>query len=121
MKSCPAPHKIEAFGGTIKVRWEEDAGVSMHGGLAYFIEFLKISGLWEKFIQERPLKFTSPNAATQSEIPGTILFSVLSGTAVTSILRASEATTYCRGYWVLNVSSARTVCGGPLRSRTIKR
>jgi len=53
--------------------------VSMDGGLAYFIEFLKLSGIWENFVEECPLKYTSPNAPTKSEILGTILFSVLSG------------------------------------------
>ena len=77
--SCPAPQKIETFGGMIEVQWEEDAGVNMHGGMAFFIEFLKLSGIWEKFVEECPLKYTSPNAPTQSEILGTILFSVLSG------------------------------------------
>ena len=33
----------ETFGGVVEVRWEEDPGVRMHGGLAYFVEFLKVS------------------------------------------------------------------------------
>jgi len=63
----------------IEVRWEEDAGVSMHGGLAFFIEFLKLSGICERFVDECPLKYVSPNAPSQSGILGTILLSVLSG------------------------------------------
>ena len=75
----PPPQKLDTFGGLIEVRWEEDAGVSMHGGLAFFIEFLKVSGIWEKFVEECPLKYVSPNAPSKSEILGTILLSVLSG------------------------------------------
>lgn len=53
--------------------------MSMHGGLAFFIEFLKVSGIWERFVEECPLKYVSPNAPSKSEILGTILLSVLSG------------------------------------------
>ncbi len=51
----------------------------MHGGLVYFVEFLKVSGLWERFVEECPLEYVSPNAPSKSEILGTILFSDLSG------------------------------------------
>ncbi|MFN9429002.1 MAG: hypothetical protein ACK6DX_02535, partial [Acidobacteriota bacterium] len=61
------------------MRWEEDAGVSMHGGLAFFIEFFKVSGICERFVEECTLKYVSPNAPSQSGILGTILLSVLSG------------------------------------------
>src|SRR6187549_2262768 len=75
----PAVHRVETFGGPIQVRWEEDAGVSMYGPLTYFVEFLKVSGIWERFVAECPLHYTSRNAPTKNEILGTILFSVLSG------------------------------------------
>lgn len=75
----PVPHRVETFGGPIQVQWEEEAGVSMHGPLTYFVEFLKVSGIWERFVEECPLHYTSRNAPTKSEILGTILFSVLSG------------------------------------------
>ena len=75
----PAVHRVETFGGSIQVRWEEDAGVSMYGPLTYFVEFLKVSGIWERFVDECPLRYRSPNAPSKSEILGTILFSVLSG------------------------------------------
>lgn len=61
----PPPRKLDTFGGVIEVRWEEDAGVSMHGGLAFFIEFLKVSGIWEKFVAEFPQSI----AATAVENP----------------------------------------------------
>ena len=53
--------------------------MSMHGGLAFFIEFRKVSEIWERFVEERPLKYVAPNAPSKSEILGTILLSVLSG------------------------------------------
>ncbi len=78
-ESYPPMHRVETFGGPIQVRWEEEAGVSMYGPLTYFVEFLKVSGVWERFVEGCPLTYTSPNAPTKNEILGTILFSVLSG------------------------------------------
>jgi hypothetical protein len=79
LEGYPAARKLETFGGVVEVEWEDDGAAGMHGGLVYFIEFLKVSGLWERFVEECPLKYVSPNAPTKSEILGTILFSVLSG------------------------------------------
>lgn len=65
--------------GRYRCDGKEDAGVSMYGPLTYFVEFLKVSGVWERFVEECPLQYTSRNAPTKNEILGTILFSVLSG------------------------------------------
>ena len=75
----PAPHRVETLGGPVQVRWVEDPGITPHGMLTYFVEFLKISGIWEEFVEECPLRYTSPNAPAKAEILGTILCSVLSG------------------------------------------
>jgi hypothetical protein len=47
--------------------------------VTYFLEFLQISGIWEEFVEQCPLRYTSPNAPTKAEILGTILCSVVSG------------------------------------------
>lgn len=117
----PPPQELDTFGGVIEVGWEEDAGVSMHGGLAFFIEFLKVSGVWEKFVEERPLKYVSPNAPSKSEILGTILLSVLSGHRRYAHITGIAGTMCCRSCWASGSCAARTACGGPLRSRTKKR
>jgi hypothetical protein len=75
----PAPHRVETPGGPMQVHWEEDPGISPHGMLTYFLEFLQISGIWEEFVEKCPLSYTSPNAPTKAEILGTILCGVLSG------------------------------------------
>ncbi len=51
----------------------------MYGPLTYFVEFLKVCGVWEQFVRECPLRYTSPNAPAKNAILGTILFSVHSG------------------------------------------
>jgi len=75
----PAPHRVETPGGPVQVRWEEDPGISPHGALTYFIEFLQVSGIWKEFVDQCPLTYSSPNAPAKAEILGTILLSVLSG------------------------------------------
>jgi len=75
----PGPHRVETPGGPVQVHWEEDPGISPHGMLTYFLEFLQISGIWEEFVEKCPLSYTSPNAPTKAEILGTILCGVLSG------------------------------------------
>ena len=75
----PEPHRVETPGGPVYVRWEQDPDISGQGLLTYFIEFLHVSGLWADFVQQCPLRYTSPNAPTKEEILGTILVSVLSG------------------------------------------
>jgi hypothetical protein len=75
----PAPHRVETMGGSFQVSWEEDAGISPQGLLTYFFEFLHVSGLWEDFVEKCPLRYSSPNAPTKTEILGTILCGVLNG------------------------------------------
>jgi len=75
----PAPHRVETPGGPVYVQWEDDPDITPHGMLTYCLEFLKISGLGEEFVEQCPLTYTSPNAPSKSEVLGTILLSVLSG------------------------------------------
>ena len=49
------------------------------GQLAFFIEFLTLTGLWERWKDECPLNYTSPNAPEIGDVLGTWLLSILSG------------------------------------------
>src|SRR5947208_4820871 len=73
------PLKVDTFAGKIQVRWSPDAGVSILGQMAFFIEFLKTSELFEEWVKDCPLKYTSPNAPARRDVLGTILLSVLAG------------------------------------------
>jgi hypothetical protein len=75
----PPVHRVDTFGGPVYVEWTGDAGVSLQGPLTYFVEFLKASSLWQRFVDACPLRYTSRNAPKKEEILGAILFSVLSG------------------------------------------
>jgi Transposase DDE domain group 1 len=70
---------LDTLGGKIFVRWDADAAVTAFGPVTYFIEFLKVNGLWQKWVAECPLNYRSGNAPPKQDILGTILLSVLAG------------------------------------------
>ena len=70
---------VDTFGGKVFVRWDPDASVTSFGPAAYFIEFLKTNGLWERWVQDCPLQYTSPNAPPKQDILGTVMLSVAAG------------------------------------------
>lgn len=66
-------------GGNYEVRWNSQAAVTPFGQMAFFIEFLNLSGVLESWINECPLTYLSPNAPTKRDLLGTWLLSVLAG------------------------------------------
>jgi hypothetical protein len=73
------PVAVETFAGRIHVDWNPDAAVTPLGQLPFFIEFLHVSGLFEDWVAQCPLAWTSPNAPSKRDVLGTVLLSVLSG------------------------------------------
>lgn len=70
---------IDTYGGTIHVKWDEESDVTPFGQMPFFIEFLKTAGLWDEFVKDCPLSYTSANAPSKADILGTILLAVLAG------------------------------------------
>ena len=70
---------LDTFAGKVQFRWAPDAAVSSLGQMVFFIEFLKTSGLFEEWLKDCPLAYTSPNAPQKRDVLGTILLSVLAG------------------------------------------
>lgn len=70
---------VDTYGGRVHIKWEENTAVTPFGQLAFFIEFLKRTELFDDFVERCPLKLTSPNAPKNRDILGTILLSVLAG------------------------------------------
>jgi hypothetical protein len=70
---------LDTFAGKIQFRWAPDAEVSGLGQMAFFIEFLKTSGLFDNWVDDCPLRYTSANAPRKRDVLGTLLLSVLSG------------------------------------------
>jgi len=70
---------VDTFAGRIHIEWDHNAAVTPMGQLPFFIEFLKASGLYDSFLSDCPLCYTSPNAPNIKDILGTIVLSILAG------------------------------------------
>ncbi len=73
------PVAVDTFAGRIHVEWDPQAAVTPLGQLPFFTEFLKVSGLFDPWVEECPLEFTSPNAPNKRDVLGTAVLSILSG------------------------------------------
>jgi len=70
---------LDTFAGKIHVKWAPEAAVSSLGLMPFFIEFLKTSGLFDKWVADCPLHYTSGNAPEKRDVLGTLVLSVLAG------------------------------------------
>ncbi len=64
---------LDTFAGKIRVKWSPEATVSSLGLMPFFIEFLKTSGLFDKWVEDCPLHYTSANAPEKRNVLGTLL------------------------------------------------
>ena len=71
--------RVATPGGVFQVRWDENASASALGQLAFFGEFLEVSGLFQSWVERCPLHYTSPNAPEVRDVLGTWLLSILDG------------------------------------------
>jgi hypothetical protein len=71
--------RLQTAGGRVQVRWESESAATPMGQLAYFIEFLTLTGLWSRWQESYPLAYASPNAPSKAEVLGTWMLSILSG------------------------------------------
>ena len=70
---------VQTMAGRVQVRWENESAATPMGQLAYFIEFLNLTGLWSRWLESCPLAYSSPNAPSKAEVLGTWLLSMLAG------------------------------------------
>lgn len=70
---------LDTFGGRIHVEWDPTAAVTPLGQLPFFIEFLKVSGLFEAWVEDCPLVYQSNNASDKRAVLATFLLSILAG------------------------------------------
>ena len=70
---------VETVGGRVQVRWSKDGAATPFGQMAFFIEFLNLTGLYRRWEESCPLTLKSPNASKIRDILGTLFLSVLSG------------------------------------------
>ena len=70
---------VQTMAGRIQIRWENESAATPMGQLAYFIEFLNLTGLWSRWLESCPLAYSSPNAPSKAEVLGTWMLSMLAG------------------------------------------
>ena len=71
--------QVDTFGGRLHVEWDTDSSATPVGQLAFFAEFLKAAGVFDDWVGDCPLSYSSPNAPTNRDILGTWMLSVLAG------------------------------------------
>src|SRR5258708_30821720 len=69
----------DTYAGRVHVEWDAAAPVTPFGQLPFFIEYLKQGGLFDGWVADCPLTFSSPNAPRKRDLLGTVLLSVLAG------------------------------------------
>jgi hypothetical protein len=77
--ALPGVETLDTFGGTVKVEWDHSSPLTPFGQAVYFIEFLKVSGVFDALIADCPLRYTSPNAPDVRDVIGTWVLSALAG------------------------------------------
>ena len=70
---------IPAFGGKLNVSWNPESQVTQWGGLAYFVSYLKTSGLFDRLVEDAPFHYTSPNAPDVRDVVGTTVLAIICG------------------------------------------
>lgn len=71
--------RVSTPGGRFQVRWDDNGSASALGQLAFFAEFLEVSGLFEGWVEGCPMAYSSPNAPQVRDVLGTWLLSILDG------------------------------------------
>ena len=75
------PVAVDTFGGRIHVEWDPQAVVTPLGQLPFFTEFLKVSGSFDPWVDDYPLRWTSPNAPQKRDVLGWSTAAVWAGRA----------------------------------------
>ena len=70
---------VDTFAGKVHVEWNPTAAVTPIGQLPFFVQFLKVGGLFESWLNSCPLHYRSNNAPKKVDVLGSFLLSILSG------------------------------------------
>jgi Transposase DDE domain group 1 len=73
------PPVLDTFAGKVTVEWDTGSALTPLGQMPFFIEFLKAGGVFDAWVGDCPLTYTSPNAPQVRDVLGTVMLSVLSG------------------------------------------
>ena len=70
---------VDTVGGRVQVRWNTNRAATPFGQLAFFIEFLNLTGLYRRWEEACPLQYAGPHGSRTAHIIGTWFLSVLAG------------------------------------------
>lgn len=70
---------VDTYGGKVHIEWDPSGADTPFGQLVFFVEFLKTGGLFDPWVDDSPLRYTSNNAPEKRDVLGTVLLSVLAG------------------------------------------
>ena len=69
-KGPPQGVILDSFAGPVHVEWDTEAALTPLGQLPFFIDFLKAAGLFDAFVADCPLRYTSPERAEKTRCVG---------------------------------------------------
>ena len=69
----------QTMGGRMHVRWDETAQATPHGQVVFFAEFLATAGVFDRWVDDCPLRYSSPNASSARDVLGTLMLGILAG------------------------------------------
>jgi Transposase DDE domain group 1 len=61
------------------VRWDDCAQATPHGQIVFFAEFLATAGVFDRWVLDCPLRYSSPNASSARDVLGTLMLGILAG------------------------------------------
>ena len=70
---------VDLHGRRVYVEWDPYAPVTPLGQLVYFSQFLATAGLFSEWVTDCPLRYTSPNAPSLTDVLGTCTLAILAG------------------------------------------
>ena len=70
---------VDTVGGRVQVRWNTHRAATPFGQLAFFVEYLNLTGLYRRWEEECPLQYAGPHGSRTEDIIGTWFLSVLAG------------------------------------------
>jgi hypothetical protein len=69
----------QTMGGRMHVRWDETAQATTYGQIVFFAEFLATAGVFGRWVDACPLRYSSPNASRARDMLGTLMLGILAG------------------------------------------
>ena len=75
----PKDIEVDTYAGKLHIEWDPDAAVTPIGQLPFFIQFLKLGGRFDPWIEDCPLVYRSNNAPAKIDVLGSLFLSILSG------------------------------------------